>query len=557
MHWQDYVDPAAIRRTVDKARRARLNVLLPLANYPDNLMYRSEILPLNKNVPRGFNPLPALVEAAHAAGLEVHPYFVLCNVGLTKVAHNRPDWWVCDLNGQPDPGWADPANPEVRAFLTDLVTEVVPYGVDGVHLDYIRYSEKTRYCYCRDCRRRFQAEQGIDPVALMQPRREGSGLYLLQSKFHQGKGAYLFKDIQRFVLSAGFSPPIVDEAGIRKLPAQSVLIVSNLYRGRTSGTLVRDLLRYARQGGGVVILDGPQAVVDHRLFAEAVGLTGTAYFDTTPLLLQPVGTHPIVQGVAPIPLRARGNPCPTVTTAQVLACFDNGRPAMTYKRYEKGHFVVLNYHCYQAESGEKEDVLRLLAQAVDWLGEQNGTLNTTRLGPGGLRNKLAAWNHWRCEQITGLVRQMSEAMRAINPELIVSAAGGTRVEDKATLFRDGQTWLDQGLVHYLCPMLYTPDNNLFRQRLRSELEPLRPGQAHWLYAGIGAYKLTQNPRRVVEQVQLARQEGLNGVCFFSFEYLSETMIRLLREGPFAQESPVPWQIVRSETTFFSERPLQK
>ena len=39
----------------------------------------------------------------------------------------------------------DPGNPEVRSYLTDLVSEVVSkYDVDGIHLDYVRYPDDAR-----------------------------------------------------------------------------------------------------------------------------------------------------------------------------------------------------------------------------------------------------------------------------------------------------------------------------------------------------------------------------------------------------------------------------
>jgi uncharacterized lipoprotein YddW (UPF0748 family) len=114
-------------------------------------------------------------------------------------------------------------------------------------------------------------------------------------------------------------------------------------------------------------------------------------------------------------------------------------------------------------------------------------------------------------------------------------------EDKRTLFRDGKTWLDEGLVEYLCPMLYTEDTNLFRQRIDRELAPLPAEHRQRLYAGIGAYKMVYHAPRVVEQVQAARRKGLQGVCFFSFEYLTHDMIRLLRSGPFREPAALPWR----------------
>jgi uncharacterized lipoprotein YddW (UPF0748 family) len=541
LHWQDYASPAAVRRTVARAQQIGLNVLLPLANYPDHLMYRSDLLPLNRNVAAGFDPLPALVQAAHGAGIEVHPYFVLCNAGLTKIARHRPDWWVQDAEGRSDPDWLDPAHPEVRDFLTALVTDVVRCGVDGVHFDYIRYSEKSRYCYCPRCRREFQAAYGVDPVDFVRPRPGGRGLYLLRTPYQESQGAYLFREIQKFVTAAGFSPPLIRPGSIDSLPAASVLVAGNLYRQGTPAGLIPALLRFARRGGGVILLDGPEVLRRSPPLAEAVGLGSPTFFDTRTVILWPVTPHPITAGVTPTHFQARGNPCREAPTSQVLVRFEEGWPAVTWKSYGRGHFVVFNYHCYQGESGENEEVLKLFANAVGWLGAQNGAVNTTalRAADGNGRSKRQAWDEWRCQQVTGLVRQMSAALRAAHPGLLVSAAGGTREEDKRTLFRDGKAWLEEGLVDYLCPMLYTEDTALFQQRLDRELASLPEELRRRLYPGLGAYKLVHRAPRLVEQVEVVRRKGLQGVCFFSFEYLTDEMVRLLREGPFREPALPP------------------
>lgn len=546
LHWQDYASPAAVQRTVAKARQIGLNVLLPLANYPDNLMYRSALLPLNRHIVDGFDPLWALVGAAHEAGLEVHPYFVLCHAGLTKIARSRPDWWVQDADGRSDPDWVDPAHPEVRDFLTRLVTDVVRYGVDGVHLDYIRYSEKARYCYCPRCRREFKAVSGVDPVDFIRPRPGARGLYLLRTVYQETQGAYLFGEVQKFIPSAGFNPPLIRPKALDSLPAASIVVVSNLYRQNTPGGLIPALLRFARRGGGVIILDGPEALRSSPLLAEAVGLRNPTFFDTRPVTLRPVASHPMTAGVQPTSLRARGNLCREAPTSCVLVRFEEGWPAVTWKSYGRGHFVVFNFHCYQGESGENEAVLKLFANAVDWLGAQNGTVNTTRLTDGNGWVPRRAWDEWRCQQVTALVRQISSTLHAANPHIIVSAAGGTREEDKRTLFRDGKAWLEEGLVEYLCPLLYTEDTVLFQQGIDRELAFLPEQHRPRLYPGIGAYKLVHQAPRLVEQVKVARRKGLQGVCFFSFEYLTADMIRFLREGPFREPAILPWQLEKTE-----------
>jgi uncharacterized lipoprotein YddW (UPF0748 family) len=66
----------------------------------------------------------------------------------------------------------------VRSYLTRLMTEIVTqYGVDGLHLDYIRYpfqdpGANRTYGYGEVARWRFQSISGVDPITL-NPRASG------------------------------------------------------------------------------------------------------------------------------------------------------------------------------------------------------------------------------------------------------------------------------------------------------------------------------------------------------------------------------------------------
>lgn len=73
--------------------------------------------------------------------------------------------------------FSDPANPEVRNFLLDLIEEIVTrYDVDGFQLDYIRYPSsfppdrysyrKTTWGYTPTAIKIFQARYGVNPAEL-------------------------------------------------------------------------------------------------------------------------------------------------------------------------------------------------------------------------------------------------------------------------------------------------------------------------------------------------------------------------------------------------------
>ncbi|NCO38282.1 MAG: hypothetical protein AUJ96_32345 [Armatimonadetes bacterium CG2_30_66_41] len=339
VHYQDYVSAAAVSRTVAKAKRLGLNALLPLANHPDNLMFRSTLQPLNKKVQKGFDPLLELAKAAHAEGIEVHPYFLTLNGKLNGVGTKLAKFRMLDRAGKTSSDWLCPTHPEVRQYFVQLVTDCLYAGVDGVQLDYIRYPDDARFCYCAACRAAFKAESGMDPIA--------------------------------------FAP--------------------------------------------------------------------------------------------------QSRP----TLAQLQDCRD--RP------------------------GYRE------------------------------------WSAWRRQQVTQLAKELSDAVRAKRPGTKVSAAAGTQEVDQFHVFRDGAAWLRAGLVDFLCPMMYVVDEEAFRTRAAAELLALRPQEYGSLFSGLPAYKLRGSPQRLVEHVASAREFGFGGVCLFPLEYLDESAVRALSDGPFQEPAVLPWR----------------
>ncbi|MFI6577953.1 glycoside hydrolase family 10 protein [Nocardiopsis sp. NPDC050513] len=90
----------------------------------------------------GYDPLEYAVEGAHERGLELHawfnPYRVgfldpdLANLAEGHPAEENPDWVV----EHGEEAYLDPGEPEVRAWVTGVVLDVVErYDVDGVHFD--------------------------------------------------------------------------------------------------------------------------------------------------------------------------------------------------------------------------------------------------------------------------------------------------------------------------------------------------------------------------------------------------------------------------------------
>jgi uncharacterized lipoprotein YddW (UPF0748 family) len=162
----DVLSAEKVDALVRRCRQARLNTLVLSILVRNSLLAKSPLMPIGKNVPQGFDPLDYLIQEAHAAGIEVHPWFCV----TYRDRHFRA-WFeqqrgvnvdMIDKSGKQISLGADVHRPEYRDFMVDLMIGVArDYPVDGIHLDYIRTMGR---CYCDKCRREF-AEQHGKPLA--------------------------------------------------------------------------------------------------------------------------------------------------------------------------------------------------------------------------------------------------------------------------------------------------------------------------------------------------------------------------------------------------------
>ncbi|MGF1566767.1 MAG: family 10 glycosylhydrolase [Nodosilinea sp.] len=183
--------PQGLAQVFDRLAAAGFNTVFfetVNAGYP---VYPSQVAPQQNPLTRSWDPLAAAVDLAHARGMTLHAWVWVFAVGNQR--HNRllnlpvdypgpvlaahPDWAGYDNAGNPiprgqDKPFLDPANPEVRSYLTRLMTEIVAdYPVDGLHLDYIRYpfqdpGANRTYGYGEVARWRFRSIAGVDPIDL-------------------------------------------------------------------------------------------------------------------------------------------------------------------------------------------------------------------------------------------------------------------------------------------------------------------------------------------------------------------------------------------------------
>lgn len=160
----------------------------------------------------GFDPLRIWITEAHKKGIKVHIWFESFYVGNKPPETNpryilavKPEWAnyqkknadsetipysVSEHNGY----FIDPANPEVQAFLYNLIDEIIlRYRPDGINLDYIRYPQslapnysnydQSNWGYTKYAREEFQKMYGVDPIELT----TGDALWYQWKMYRAGK----------------------------------------------------------------------------------------------------------------------------------------------------------------------------------------------------------------------------------------------------------------------------------------------------------------------------------------------------------------------------------
>lgn len=127
--------------------------------------YQSDVLPVAPQVATRGDQLAACLAACRAQGIECHVWNVCWNLGhhatkglkdkLTKAKRTQ-----VRFDGTVRSGWLCPSHPDNLAYEIRSFVELAKRGVDGVHLDYIRYPDES-HCFCAGCKSRFASKYGL------------------------------------------------------------------------------------------------------------------------------------------------------------------------------------------------------------------------------------------------------------------------------------------------------------------------------------------------------------------------------------------------------------
>lgn len=110
--------------------------------------------------PEPYDPLDAIIEAAHEAGIEVHAWVNVNTMWNSAIPHSSPEhvsnqhgltaegrdrWLNKRVDGTERIGnnvYVDPGHPDARDYIVEAIQSIVrEYDVDGINLDYVRYPD--------------------------------------------------------------------------------------------------------------------------------------------------------------------------------------------------------------------------------------------------------------------------------------------------------------------------------------------------------------------------------------------------------------------------------
>ncbi|MCC5947787.1 MAG: family 10 glycosylhydrolase [Nitriliruptoraceae bacterium] len=170
--------PEGIDRLVDELVAAEATAVIAQVARRHDAYYDSAVLPATTDpaLAAGHDVIEALTDRAHEAGIEVHAWISIAPtthavydelpaiVDWLTTAHGRDapeaERWVSRTAEGTWTDYLDPALPEVRTHVTDIVRELAASTeVDGIHLDYARY-EHERAGYHPRALERFVQEMG-------------------------------------------------------------------------------------------------------------------------------------------------------------------------------------------------------------------------------------------------------------------------------------------------------------------------------------------------------------------------------------------------------------
>jgi len=149
------------------------------------------------------------------------------------------------------------------------------------------------------------------------------------------------------------------------------------------------------------------------------------------------------------------------------------------------------------------------------------------------------WDAFRRTLISEVVEATYDSVTALKDWVKISAAvWGVFAYGYNDYFQDSHGWLEDGIIDFTAPMIYTASISSFQSRLHDHA--VNKYGRH-VYAGIGTYYSGMTPETMVDEIEIARDEGVEGQVMFSASdlYGSYQSALIGSGGPYEYPDSVP------------------
>lgn len=250
--------------------------------YSDLLKYQNPRMASYNYGEYGNDYILALISECHKLGIEVHAWFNVLETEMpngTFPSYIKDEWITTDLNGSKKGHFLDPSNPEVSAFLKNVINEILTkYDFDGISYDYIRYSEAGEYKEYQDSgfssnsEKLFAEAYGYDGKSLQQDVKNDPEIRAMWHQFKQNAINNLLGELAQFIRS------IDPDAIISASPFGYMDTAKNVY--------MQDVESWMKNGYIDVVL--PMVYTDD---VELHSKLAMAFKESSPLTIQYTGIY--------------------------------------------------------------------------------------------------------------------------------------------------------------------------------------------------------------------------------------------------------------------------
>ena len=131
------------------------------------------------------------------------------------------------------------------------------------------------------------------------------------------------------------------------------------------------------------------------------------------------------------------------------------------------------------------------------------------------RKNFGIWDRWRRDQVTALVRKISDRVRSVSPGMKISCTIVPSVERTYLVtLQDWTYWLEENYIDYVVAMNYTTDTRIMELNSDALLSMHLSRDIH---IGVGAFLLKEDPDVLEDQLSILHKLAPAGIVIFSYD----------------------------------------